>query len=103
MRTRALGEAAGIGMMAAAFARKYTDEVALDTKSPKYTQEEIGMGYAVLMTGPKATPPRWKTVRRIIYQIRHGIDIKGRRVVRFDAKSGKTLTLHPTKGLRNVA
>lgn len=109
----ALGEGAGVAMHAAAFAKKYVTpepnpldplfQQMADARKPKYSQEEISMAYAILMTGPKATPPRFKTVRRIIKQMRANMDIKGKRVVRFDEATGKTLTYHPTKGLRHVA
>ena len=107
--SRAKGEAASpLAMQAAAFAQKHAPEVATtleemaEAKKPEYTAEEINVGYTVLMTGPKATPPKWKTVRRIIWQMRRKMDIKGRRVVRFNEVTGKTLTYHPTKGLRDA-
>lgn len=60
------------------------------------------------MTGPKATPPRWKKVKattrrscRVVAVPQH-LMTEGRRIVRFDEKSGNTLILHPTKGLRHV-
>ena len=109
----AKGEAAAVlSLAAAAFRRSQIEQdkqtalgqaFGVETKKPHYTQGEIGTAYAILMSGPKATPPRWKTIRRIIFQLRRGIDIEGRRIVRFDPETGKTLTFHPTKGLRNVA
>ncbi len=42
-----------------------------------YTEEEISMAYTKLMTGPKATRPRWKTLRRTIIQMNNGIVAMG--------------------------
>lgn len=38
-----------------------------------FKQEEIDAAFATVMTGPKATRPRWKTLRRVIKQIRAGV------------------------------
>lgn len=63
-----------------------------------YKQEEINVAYAATMSGPKATPPRWKTLRRIIWQLRNGLPITGRRVrTRLNDARGTEVTRHPTK------
>jgi hypothetical protein len=42
-----------------------------------YSQDEIDAAYVKLMTGPKATRPRWKTIRRTILQVKNGIKVIG--------------------------
>ena len=42
-----------------------------------YSQEEINAAFGRLMTGPKATQPRWKTLRRTILIMRNGIKAIG--------------------------
>lgn len=46
-------------------------------KRKGYEQGEIDAAYARLMTGPKATPPRWKTIRRTILLMKNGIKFTG--------------------------
>lgn len=46
-------------------------------KRKGYTQDEIDKAFARTMTGPKATRPRWKTLRRTILLMRNGIKFVG--------------------------
>lgn len=42
-----------------------------------FTPEEVSIGYATLMTGPRATRPTWKAVRKTIRRARRGMKIAG--------------------------
>jgi hypothetical protein len=42
-----------------------------------FTQEELSIAYAALMTGPRATRPTWKAVRKTIRRARRGMKIAG--------------------------
>lgn len=58
--------------------------------------EDMALAHAqnMLMTGPKATPPKFRRVRRIIRQMILGLPGNGQRI-----KIGGQL-YHPTKGQR---
>lgn len=59
--------------------------------------EWVKIAVAALMTGPQATRPRWKTIRRIIYQMKHDIPINGRKIKLWDPVLMKIIIRHPTK------
>lgn len=40
-----------------------------------FEQDEIDRAYVRLMTGPRATRPRWKTIKRTIMQMRLGLPV----------------------------
>jgi len=42
-----------------------------------FSRDEINFATSQLMTGPSATPPRWRAVRKAIIRIRHGGKIEG--------------------------
>jgi hypothetical protein len=91
----------GVGALAvagAAMAASIRDDAPMPPQRGQNAQEqyEINVTYAALMTGPKATPPKWKAVKRVMAQQKMGLSMLGKRV-----KIGANI-FHPTKGLRTI-